>query len=729
MPPVIAAAVVAGGLAAAEGVVVFGLSTTLSAFVIGAGSLILGGIQYALAPKPPKANFTSSSLTGSTTTVRQADSTRKHVYGVTRFTDVFAQVVSTGVNAKLHAFCLICDDEIDGWLEIWADQEPITPDMLDAEGNVISGMYAGFLRIRMHLGSPTQAADPVAVSEVDGWTNTCRLQGIAYAFITMTKSQDVYPNGEPNFSFIVRGKKIFDPRFSKIRWTPNVALFCYSFLNQDDYGFKARDVDMDLTNISASANICDEIVETVNLDTAIVSIDTASDIITLHGTVSQYEFCDRVEILTTGTAPGGLSTGVDYYVIPYQIQKNPRVKLATTLDNAIDQIAIDLTTAGTGTLTLRKTGEPRYHGNGSVDTNDPLKTSLNNMLSGMAGRVALTGGAWRLLPGAWQEPTLTLDEGDMRGSAGARSKVAMADRFNTLSGVFISQINQFQPADYPPYRNQAYIDADKDEYPQDYPLAFTSRPTTAKRITKLEILKSRLEKVFTVPFSMAAMASQAGDNVSINYARRGWVSKVFEMTQFGFNVTAGDDNNMQLLTNLTLRETDESIYAWAASQDDPPLNIAPNTNLPDAFNVPVVTGFAFSSRAISTVGGDTTYELSGSWDLHPDAFVQNFGEFEIQYKKSVDPDWLPSFFVSGSLTKSDILASSPNTLYDLRIRAVNNLGVRSGWTTILNAIVGSSGGVGTTLNYQGVTDSVGTSLDYAGVTDTPGTFLDYGAVV
>lgn len=731
MPPVIISAALSAGAAFAFEGTFLGLVGIQAALAIGGVSLIMGGLQYALAPKPKKGGLSGNfeQINSSTFAVRQTDSTRKHIYGMTRYADCYAQIVSTGVNGKIHAVVIVSDDQAAGWTELWVDDYPISPDDLDADGNVINGRYSGFLRVRVHLGSPDQAADTFMVSEVDGWTTRCRLQGIFYFYVTLTKSQDVYPNGMPNFSIIARVRQIYDPRTSMSRWTPNTVLFGYDFLNQADFGFEANDDDINLTNISAQANIADEIVDTIDSDMVVTSIDTATDIITLTGDMLLYEVCDRVEIIASGSPPAGLSTGVDYYVIPYQIKNRPRIRLATTLDNAIDGNYINITSSGSGTITVRKNGEPRYHGAGVIDTADVLQDSINAILSGMGGRATLTGGAWRLLAGAWQEPSLELGIGDMRGGMGTRSKVAMADRFNTISGLHISQLNSYQRADYPPYRNQDYIDADLNEYPKDYPLNFTSRPTTAKRIVKLEVLRARLEKIFTAPFSMKAMLAQAGDNISLTLSRRGWASKAFEMTNFAFSVMPGDDNNQELVTSLTLRETDESIYAWAASEDDPPLNLAPNSNLPDPFNVNPVTGLFFSSRASGTAGGDTVYTLVLGWNPHDDAFVINFGQMEIQYRETGEVDYRPSFFVSGALTFSDVLVSSVNTQYDLRIRAMNNLGVRSAWSYILNATVGSSGGVGATLNYGLVTDIVLGTVDNGLVTDAVGATDDYQYVV
>src|SRR5262249_5071065 len=52
---------------------------------------------------------------------------------------------------------------------------------------------------------------------------------------------------------------------------------------------------------------------------------------------------------STGTLPGGLALGVDYWAI---VTDADTLRLATTLGNALTNTFIDLTSAGTGTHTL-----------------------------------------------------------------------------------------------------------------------------------------------------------------------------------------------------------------------------------------------------------------------------------------------------------------------------------------------------------------------------------------
>lgn len=721
MPAVVAgAALSAITVSSVGGALAIGFS--LSSF---AGSLILGGLSYALTPKPKKPTLDNAgAVSSSTVAVRQSDLTRQKVYGHTRVVRGYAHMESTGVNGILNMILILCDGPIRAVNEIWINDYCIPADWIDAEGGVTQGRYAGWIRIKIHLGEANQAADPLAVEQMPGtWTTDHRLQGMAYLYIMMFKNQDIYPTGVPNVSAVVEGQEVFDPRTGANTWSTNIALFARDYLTNDEYGFAALDDDIDDTNISAQANICDEIVNTEAMDATLTGV--SSSILTLSGDLLNLQYGDRVEVIAPGTPPSGLSTGVSYYVIPYQVLTTPRIRLATSLANAMAKNFITVSSVGTGTVTIRKTGEPRYHGSGIIDTEVNLSENLNNIVNSMAGRAVNIGGYWTLLAGAWRAPFIDLGLGDIRGSGlGFKNGLSMAESFNIVKGKYISPLNFYQDSDYPAALYQSFIDDDAGvEYPKEINLPFSSRPTTAQRIAKIELFRGRQGIVVTADWSTKALQIQPGDNVTLTIPHLGWDEKPFEVTQFSFN-----SSNGALVVRLVLRETAEAIFDWTSGEAiefDP----APNTNLPNPYLVFAPTGVSYNSRFIDTRDGDAVYTLTLNWDQHPDAFVREFGDFEVQYKLSSEDEYRPSFFVDGELTSTDVVNSSVNIAYDLRIRARNNLGVRSGWQTILGAVVGSSGGVGATEDYLLVTGGVTTSLDYGSVADAPTAFEDWDFVV
>lgn len=114
-------------------------------------------------------------------------------------------------------------------------------------------------RIKKHLGSPDQTADPDLVAEVPEWTTDHRLRGIAYLYVRLRWNQEAFPNGIPNIKALVKGKKVLDPRTGTTAWSDNWALCVRDYLSAS-YGLGCQDDEIHGASAIASANISDETV-------------------------------------------------------------------------------------------------------------------------------------------------------------------------------------------------------------------------------------------------------------------------------------------------------------------------------------------------------------------------------------------------------------------------------------------------------------------------------------
>ena len=96
------------------------------------------------------------------------------------------------------------------------------------------------------------------VSDITQWTTDHRLRGIAYLYVRLSFDSDIYPNGVPNISAEIQGKKVFDPRTSATAFSSNPALCIRDYLLDTNYGLNADATEVNDTNFQAIANICDE---------------------------------------------------------------------------------------------------------------------------------------------------------------------------------------------------------------------------------------------------------------------------------------------------------------------------------------------------------------------------------------------------------------------------------------------------------------------------------------
>ncbi len=735
MAPVAAAAIgatIAGSTAVAwtaGGFSVF-LGFSMTSFL---SSVALSGISMLLKPKPKKSGgFDAYSASGLTQQFRQAVTPRFVVYGECRVSGMMAYVGTSANNQYLNMVITLATHEITAIDEIIINDESIPPDFMDAGGNITTGTFANLIRIKTYLGTADQAADTDLIAETSEWTTAHRLRGIAYIYARIKWDRDKFPSGIPNFSAWVRGKKVLDtrelaPSFPLVtqsgdnivtqagdqiitqadtladrKYSPNAALLAFDNLTDADWGIGASFDTVDDASADAAANLCDEIVTTKQVTHQVTAASSTTDILTLDLDTLQFFRGDVVQF--TSSTIGGVATAQNYYVAPYQRTDNsPRVRLCTTLADAIaNENFVNITSSGTGTLV--KIAEPRYHGGGVLKMDAERGENLKEILTAMSGKAVKSGGLWFLHGLAYQTPTEAYDESDLIGNINVQTKASKRERFNKVQGVYISQINGGNPSDYPVVQSTTYQADDGEVIPKKIDLAFTQRPQTAQRIAKIIMEFERQEIKFTARFCMTALKLKAGDTFLFSFARYGWTNKVFEVMEWSFGVDTSGDAPVPYV-DITAKETASAVYDFTSATDETLVDPAPNTTLPNAFTVTAVTGFSLDSIPITTLAGDTTYKVKAAWDLHPDYFVSVKGQYEIQYKLTADTTWSNNALIDGGAFETDIFQAQLSTTYDVRIRAINSLGVRSSYSTLTSFVVGSSAGIAGREDWENTTQT------------------------
>ena len=250
-----ATAITAGGSLTFMGLSGF-FGSGVGAFI--AQTAVRAALGYALNALASKPNSISR---GYSTNVNQLGAALPHqiIYGETRVGGaVFYQTLtSTSVNNdRLHRCIAFAGHEIDSYQAIYLNDEEVT---LDGDGNVTSpAKYDGFVRIKQHLGTADQEADPNLVAEVSEWNSNMRARGIAYLYVRFEDASE-FPNGVPTVSAKIRGKKVEDTRTSTTAWTDNPAMIIRDYL-LSDYGLEETSTNINDTLFEAAADLCDETV-------------------------------------------------------------------------------------------------------------------------------------------------------------------------------------------------------------------------------------------------------------------------------------------------------------------------------------------------------------------------------------------------------------------------------------------------------------------------------------
>ena len=591
-PTTLVMAVVAVALAPATGGASLAMFSSAAFWTsVAITAAVMAGAQALSAP-PKMPSFTDfvGELQGRTQMIKQPTVPRRVIYGKARVSGVLGYVESTNDDQNLHMIIMLAGHEVNSIGEIYVNDEAVT---LDGNGNVTApSKYSSKIRILKHLGSNDQSADSVLINESNGkWTDQHRLRGIAYIYVKLIFDRNAFPQGIPNVSALVEGKKVFDPRNSTTAFSANPALIARDYLTSTSYGFGAITGEVDDTSITTAANICDE--------------------------------------------------------------------------------SITLDAGGT---------ENRYELHGSFQTSGSPKSILSNLLTSCGGIVTYTNGVFKVKVAKYITPTITLDEGDLRGSIQLQTKRSKRDNYNAVKGQFTSTETNYILADYPAITSSTFETEDGgDRQFLDLDLPYTTSVSMAQRLAKIALYRNRQQVSITYPCSMKGFQLDVGDTVMINNTRFGFSSKVFEIAEWSMNID-NSNGSPTLGTNLVLRELNSAVYDWNPNADEKAF-LLDNTILPNPFDViaPSLTVTdelrVLNEEAVSVLIANVSSSQ-----------VQVI-DFEVEAKKTTE-----SVYVNmgkSSTTKFELLNVEDNAIYDVRARALTRFAI-SDFSSDAHQVVGKT---------------------------------------
>ena len=253
MPQAVVAAVVATG-ATWAGAAIAG--TALAAGVLTATfvtTLVLSGISMALTKKPKIP--TQATMLGRSQMVKQPITSRKIVYGRQKVSGAIVFMETSGKSQYLHIIVAIAGNELNSIQKVFLNDAELT---LDSDGNVTApSKLSGKAIIKTQLGAADQAHLNLAQFGAI-WPGGATLKGIAFIYARLEYDTDAFPNGIPNISAIVEGKKVYDPRTTSSAYSKNSALILRDYLTNTEYGVGATSDEVDDASFIAAANVCDE---------------------------------------------------------------------------------------------------------------------------------------------------------------------------------------------------------------------------------------------------------------------------------------------------------------------------------------------------------------------------------------------------------------------------------------------------------------------------------------
>ena len=195
----------------------------------------------------------------------------------------------------------------------------------------------------------------------------------------------------------------------------------------------------------------------------------------------------------------------------------------------------------------------------------------------------------------------------------------------------------------------------------------------AQGLAEVILRRSRNQLQVQVRVTSEFLDVAVGDIVQIYYPTRGFNNKPFRV----LGMTINED----LTVDLQLFEHQDNFYAWTSKAQAPTIA---DTNLPNPLSVQPPASVTLSDQLIQYNDGTVIVAMDITIGASPDNFVDYY---QVEYKLSTDSDY--KIHAQGTGLNQRVLNVIDQEVYDVRVKAINTLGVSSTYVTAQRTIVGA----------------------------------------
>lgn len=492
------------------------------------------------------------------------------------------------------------------------------------EDPITDTRFNNLISYNVHLGADDQVADTL-LQEAPDWDSSHRLRGVAYLAVRFKYDRDAYTGGVPDITCVVKGKKVYNPQTDTTAWSDNPALCLRDYLTNTRYG----------KGLPASA---------INQ----ASFNTAADT------------CDT------------------YEVTPYDGASDLRI----------------------------------FQTHYVLDTGETILNNVKEILQGCRGFLPYYDGQYHLHIDGSASSQKTFNTDNIIGGI----KIDSNDKRTTYNRYFVKFANQdidYQPdqASYPDHGDSGTYD-DFVEEDNDEALHVTNELKTvtnyyiARDFARILTERSRNATRVSFVADSSALELLVSDVITVNHPTPDWGDKLFQIEEITLN--------SDMTVNIVALEYDSTIYTYDTSLQQ---REYPDTNLPNVFDVGTPQNFTSTSTTGVSTDGVVIPGIRFNWDAADDSFVT---AYEFQYKRlsntidygqvsdahTTNPDYglvtdtsttnINYGLITEQVSADDpaytsvILNSTqyvltgviPGVNYNVRVRSINELGIRSSFITL-----------------------------------------------
>src|SRR6056300_336496 len=195
----------------------------------------------------------------------------------------------------------------------------------------------------------------------------------------------------------------------------------------------------------------------------------------------------------------------------------------------------------------------------------------------------------------------------------------------------------------------------------------------AEEMAEVILRRSREALSLGLNINFNAYDLAIGDIVNITHSSMGFSAKPFRVIGITFN--------QDFTIGLSLVEHQDSHYTWATKTQ---ATAVPTTNLPNPFTIQPPASVTLDDTLIEYNDGTVIVALDITIGASTDSFIDYY---QVEYKKSTDSNFI--IYAQGSGLTHRVLNVIDQEIYDVRVKAVNTLGVSSTYVSASRTIIGA----------------------------------------
>src|SRR6056300_79653 len=322
--------------------------------------------------------------------------------------------------------------------------------------------------------------------------------------------------------------------------------------------------------------------------------------------------------------------------------------------------------------------------NTALDTSRPIIENVREFLKGCRGYLPYNAGKYNLVVETTGTASITLTEDNIIGGY-SLSTPTKNDRYNRVIVGFVNPDRNFQvdEVQFPPIDDSglpsadqhATMKADDGGFLLEGRFNFTTITSQyqAEEMAEVILRRSREALSLGINVDFNGYDLSIGEIVNISHSSLGFSAKPFRVIGITFN--------QDLTVGLSLVEYQDNHYQWSEKAE---ATTIPSTNLPNPFTIQPPASVTLDDTLIEYNDGTVLTRLDITIGASPDKFIYYY---QVEYKLSTDSNFI--IYAQGSGLNHRVLNVIDQSVYDVRVKAVNSFGVSSTYTSAQRTIVGA----------------------------------------